>query len=40
MGCLKDSPRREAKPGDYRCKDCGAVSAKKKKLCRPKRVKK
>jgi hypothetical protein len=40
MGCLKDEPRRDPKPGDFRCKDCGAVAAKKKLLCRPKKVKK
>jgi hypothetical protein len=40
MGCLKGSPIRKAKPGDFRCKDCGVVAAKKNKLCRPKKVKK
>jgi hypothetical protein len=39
MSCQRGKPIRKAKPGDYRCKDCGVVSAKKKKLCRPKKVK-
>jgi hypothetical protein len=28
------------KPGRYRCKDCGAVSKKKGRLCNPKKIKK
>jgi hypothetical protein len=40
MGCLKGKPIRPAKPGDFRCKKCGAVAAKKKRLCKPKKVKK
>jgi hypothetical protein len=40
MGCLKGTPIRKAKPGDFRCKDCGVVAAKKKNLCKPKKVKK
>ena len=40
MGCQKGKPIRTAKPGDWRCKECGVVSAKKKKLCEPKKVKK
>jgi hypothetical protein len=39
MSCQKGKPIRKAKPGDFRCKDCGVVSAKKKKLCQPKKVK-
>jgi hypothetical protein len=39
MSCQKGKPIREAKPGDFRCKECGFVSAKKKKLCKPKKVK-
>ena len=39
MGCLRGKRKREPKPGDYRCKDCGVVAAKKKKLCKPKKVK-
>jgi hypothetical protein len=40
MGCMRGKPIRAAKPGDFRCKDCGAVAAKKKRLCKPKKVKK
>ena len=40
VGCQKGKPIRKAKPSDYRCKECGFVSAKKKKLCEPKKVKK
>jgi hypothetical protein len=39
MSCQKGKPIRTAKPGDYRCKECGVVSKKKKKLCWPKKVK-
>ncbi len=39
MGCLKG--KREAKPrgSAYRCGKCGAVSKKKGRLCKPKKVK-
>jgi len=40
MSCQQGKPIRRAKPGDWRCKECGFVSKKKKKLCEPKRVKK
>jgi hypothetical protein len=40
MGCQKGKPIRKAKPGDYRCKECGFVTSKKKILCEPKKVKK
>jgi len=39
MGCLKGQKPRKAKPGDFRCKECAALSKKKKKLCEPKKVK-
>jgi hypothetical protein len=39
MTCQKGKPIRKAKPGDYRCKDCGFVTSKKKKICKPKKVK-
>jgi hypothetical protein len=39
MRCLRGTKVRKARPGDWRCKDCGVVSAKKKKLCNPKKVK-
>jgi len=40
MSCQKGKPIRKVKPGAWRCKDCGFVASKKKKLCEPKRVKK
>jgi hypothetical protein len=40
VSCQKGKPIRKAKPGDFRCKECGFVSASKKKLCEPKKVKK
>ena len=40
VSCQKGKPIRKAKPGDFRCKECGFVSAKKSKLCEPKKVKK
>ena len=40
VSCQKGKPIRKAKPGDFRCKECGFVAAKKKKLCEPKEVKK
>lgn len=40
VSCQKGKPIRKAKPGDFCCKECGFVSAKKKKLCEPKKVKK
>jgi hypothetical protein len=39
MSCQRDKPRRKAKPGYFRCKDCGAVAKKKKILCSPKKIK-
>ncbi|MFO0791437.1 MAG: hypothetical protein U0805_18410 [Pirellulales bacterium] len=40
MPCEHNKPIRQAKPGDFRCRDCGFVAKKKKKLCNPKKVKK
>ena len=37
--CIKKKPRIELEVGFYRCKSCGAVSPKKKKLCKPKKIK-
>ena len=34
--CLKKKPRALPIAGAYRCKKCGAVASKKKKLCKPK----
>ncbi len=38
--CLKGKKEAKAKPGNFRCKKCGAVSKKKKRLCDPKKIKK
>jgi hypothetical protein len=43
MGCKKDSEKakkKDAQPGDYRCRKCDAVSKKKKNVCKPEKVKK
>lgn len=40
VSCQKGKPIRKAKPGDWRCKECGFVTSKKKKICEPKKVKK
>jgi hypothetical protein len=40
MGCKKGNPVREARPGEFKCKECGVVAKKKKSLCEPKKVKK
>jgi len=37
MGCQKGQEPTKAKPGEFQCKKCGAVAAKKKKLCKPKK---
>ena len=36
--CIKDKPRKKRKPGRFECSKCGAVSKKKKKLCKPKKI--
>lgn len=39
--CLKKKlPKAEAEVGCYRCKSCGAVARKKKKLCKASLIKK
>lgn len=40
MSCLKGKSEDEAKPGRYECKKCGAVSKKKDRVCKPKKLKK
>jgi len=40
MSCQFGKPNRKPKPGDYQCKECRAVSTKKHRLCKPKKVKK
>ena len=37
--CLKGKAESEAKPGNYSCEKCGAVSAKKDHVCKPKKIK-
>jgi len=37
--CLKGKKQAKDTPGNFRCKDCGAVSKKKAKLCKPKKIK-
>lgn len=39
MGCLGGKSEHKAKPGRYRCKRCGAVSKKKDRVCKPKKIK-
>jgi hypothetical protein len=39
MSCQKGKPIRKAQPGEFRCRECGVVAKKKKKLCNPKKVK-
>jgi hypothetical protein len=39
MSCQRGNPSQEAKPGRYRCKECGVVRKKKGKLCKPKKIK-
>ena len=39
MGCQKDKPRKKPTPGKFECNKCGAVSKKKDKLCKPKKIK-
>ena len=40
MGCKKDESKVKAKPGRYRCRECGVVAKKKAKVCEPKKIKK
>jgi len=38
--CLKGKKEAKAKAGNFRCKSCGAVTTKKRRLCKPKKIKK
>ena len=38
MGCQKGKSKGKPKAGDYGCAGCGAVSEKKKHLCKPKKL--
>lgn len=40
MDCLRGEKKAKSKPGNYRCKKCGATSKKKDDICRPKKIKK
>ncbi len=40
MGCREGEPRGKAKPGRFQCGKCGAVSKKKKHVCKPVKIKK
>lgn len=40
MGCLKGKKEAKKKPGNYTCTKCGAISDKKKHICKPKKIKK
>jgi len=40
MSCRKGKSKVKAKPGRFRCEDCGAVVKKKSAVCDPKKVKK
>jgi hypothetical protein len=37
--CLKGKSENKAKPGRYCCKNCGAITKKKKRICEPKKIK-
>jgi len=39
MTCLKGKSENKPKPDRYQCGRCGAVSKKKKAVCRPKKIK-
>ena len=38
--CLDGKKEAKEKPGNYKCKNCGAVSTKKADICQPKKIKK
>jgi hypothetical protein len=40
VSCLEDKPKEWDRPGKFRCKSCGATSDKKKKICKPAKIKK
>ena len=39
MSCLKGKKEAKEKAGNYRCTKCGAVTEKKKRLCKPEKIK-
>ena len=38
--CLEGKIEAKDKPGNYLCKRCGAISKKKPRICKPKKIKK
>ena len=38
--CLEGKKEAKPKPGRYTCRNCGAVSKKKGRICEPKKIKK
>jgi len=38
MGCSRGKRKAKNKPGNYRCRKCGAVCRKKKRLCKPVKI--
>jgi hypothetical protein len=38
MGCLKGKSTAKTKAGNFKCRKCGAVAKKKKKLCNAKKI--
>jgi hypothetical protein len=39
MSCLKGKKEDKPAPGNYKCTKCGAVSSRKKHICKPKKIK-
>jgi len=39
MGCLKGKSEAKPKKGNYACTKCGAVTKKKKHVCKPQKIK-
>lgn len=39
MDCLKGKKEAKAKPGNFTCKKCGAVSEDTDRFCKPKEIK-
>ena len=39
VACLKGRKEAKKQKGNFRCKNCGAVTRKKKRLCKPKKIK-
>lgn len=39
MSCLKGKSEQKEKPGRFKCEKCKAISKKKSRLCKPKKIK-